>query len=201
MIRPATPSDVPAISQLMAEAFWDDDAISDYFKGIAQIDLASERAERAAALAPIFARQLEVDYLPNGVVDVAAEGSQILGAALWSLPGASYTSFSDYVRMYGGHAYRMLLRDVQSGELHPEEPHWYLYTLTVSPAAQGKGIGSSLLAHGLQRADDSSRPVYLEATSVGSQRLYERKGFRLMREIPTSEDERPNEVGMVRPVP
>jgi GNAT superfamily N-acetyltransferase len=32
------------------------------------------------------------------------------------------------------------------GSLHPEEPHWYLPWIGVRPEAQGRGVGSALLA-------------------------------------------------------
>lgn len=50
--------------------------------------------------------------------------------------------------------------------------------LTVVPAAQGRRVGSRLLAHGLERAGDM--PVALESTTPGSRRLYERCGFELV---------------------
>lgn len=199
MIRSAEFSDIPVIAELMATAFWDDDAFRRYFKGFAGVDRAVGAEERRQALAPIFARQLEVEYVPEGVVDVFEDDGEILGAASWNSPfeGGGF-NFGSYVRMYGAHSFRMAIRDAYSKRYHPAEPHWYLYTIVVSPDAQGRGIGSQLLGHGLQRADDSGHGVYLEATTPGSQRLYERLGFEVKAEIPTP-DAWANEVGMFRP--
>ncbi|MEF2552543.1 GNAT family N-acetyltransferase [Aurantimonas sp. A2-1-M11] len=61
--------------------------------------------------------------------------------------------------------------------LHPHEPHWYLPFIGVRAAAQGRGIGATLLAHGLARADRDGLPAYLEATSRRSVPLYRRFGF------------------------
>jgi ribosomal protein S18 acetylase RimI-like enzyme len=63
------------------------------------------------------------------------------------------------------------------GSLHPEEPHWYLPWIGVRPEAQGKGVGSALLARGLARADADGLPAYLEATSRRNAALYARYGF------------------------
>jgi ribosomal protein S18 acetylase RimI-like enzyme len=40
---------------------------------------------------------------------------------------------------------------------------------------QGLGLGARLLAHGHQRLHE--RPAYVEATSPGSRRLYQRHGY------------------------
>ncbi|MEJ5996748.1 GNAT family N-acetyltransferase [Corynebacterium sp. H130] len=182
----------------MAEAFWDDDAFRRYFKGFGALDRATSEAERVSALAPIFHKQLEVDYCPEGVVDVIESDGEIVGAACWSRPWeGAWFDFRSYIDQYGAHCFRMARRDAYSLKFHPADPHWYLYTLAVSPKAQGQGIGSKLLQHGLSRADETGHATYLEATTQGSQRLYERFGFVVKSEIPTR-DPWVNEVGMVR---
>ena len=65
----------------------------------------------------------------------------------------------------------------QMGANHPHAPHWYLPLIGVEPTRQGRGVGSTLLAHALRRCDDDQLPAYLEATSTGSRALYERHGF------------------------
>ena len=45
------------------------------------------------------------------------------------------------------------------------------------PAAQGRGLGSALMAPVLERADRAGHPAYLEATSARNKALYERHGF------------------------
>ena len=66
---------------------------------------------------------------------------------------------------------------------HPHEAHWYLAMIGVDPAYQGRGLGGALLNHGLAISDKSGLPSYLEATSVGNRRLYERHGFVVVNEI------------------
>ena len=65
----------------------------------------------------------------------------------------------------------------EMGRYHPREPHWYLPLIGVDPAHQGRGLGSTLLRHALRVCDRERKPAYLEATSDGSRRLYEREGF------------------------
>jgi ribosomal protein S18 acetylase RimI-like enzyme len=71
----------------------------------------------------------------------------------------------------------------QMAAFHPHEPHWYLPLIGVDPAYQGRGLGSVLMAHGLTVSDKAGLPAYLEATSEGSRRLYERHGFVTLGEI------------------
>lgn len=59
----------------------------------------------------------------------------------------------------------------------PTGPHWYFRDLVVSPRMQGAGLGSTLLSHRLAVVDQDPLPVFLESTSPGSRRLYERFGF------------------------
>ena len=68
----------------------------------------------------------------------------------------------------------------QMDRYHPAEPHWYLPMIGVDPAHQRKGFGSALLAHGLARCDREDKLAYLESTSPGSVRLYQRLGFELL---------------------
>jgi GNAT superfamily N-acetyltransferase len=69
------------------------------------------------------------------------------------------------------------------GAHHPAEPHWYLPVTGVDPFVQGRGLGSTLLAHALRSCDREHLPAYLEASTLRSRRLYERHGFEAVGEI------------------
>jgi GNAT superfamily N-acetyltransferase len=47
----------------------------------------------------------------------------------------------------------------------------------VTPEAQGRGVGSGMLEHALDRCEREGIPAYLDATSERSKELYERHGF------------------------
>jgi GNAT superfamily N-acetyltransferase len=68
-------------------------------------------------------------------------------------------------------------------EWHPKEPHWYLPILAVEPLAQGKGLGSALMRHALEVADDAGVPAYLESSNPRNIPLYLRHGFEVLGEI------------------
>ncbi len=57
---------------------------------------------------------------------------------------------------------------VQMTEVHPTTEHWYLPVTGVDPAAQGRGLGSTVLRYGLSLADRDGAPAYLEASSQRS---------------------------------
>ncbi len=60
---------------------------------------------------------------------------------------------------------------------HPTEPYWYLPMIGVDPSLQGKGFGSLLLTHALERCDRDRKLAYLESSNSKNLPLYERLGF------------------------
>jgi ribosomal protein S18 acetylase RimI-like enzyme len=67
--------------------------------------------------------------------------------------------------------------------LHPHEPHAHLAFLGVATAAQGRGVGSSILKQTLAPLDVSGTLGYLETTTERNVALYERHGFVVSGEI------------------
>ncbi len=61
------------------------------------------------------------------------------------------------------------------------QPHWYLFMLGVSPAYQRTGIGSLLLQPIIKQADKEGLPCYLETSTEGGVRFYQRLGFEVVR--------------------
>jgi ribosomal protein S18 acetylase RimI-like enzyme len=61
--------------------------------------------------------------------------------------------------------------------------HWYLQTLGVEPAHQGKGYGSLLMEYMLEKIDTTNPlPVFLETSTEINVKFYKRFGFEVMRE-------------------
>jgi ribosomal protein S18 acetylase RimI-like enzyme len=137
------------------------------------------------------------DTLRHGEVHVSAG---LEGACCWLPPGIGLPTFAREVRSgmlglalgFGWAGFQRLVDfDHVQRRLHQQYaigPHWFLATIGVDPAHQGRGIGSALMAPVLARADEQRAPCYLETHTVDNVRLYERHGFRVMEHIenPTS---------------
>ena len=79
---------------------------------------------------------------------------------------------------------------------HPTEPHWYLPLIGVDPAKQGRGYGSALLRHALERIDRDKRSAYLESTNPANIPLYQRHGFEVVGTIQVEDS--PSLIPMIR---
>lgn len=67
---------------------------------------------------------------------------------------------------------------------HPgSPPHWYLSLLATDPDAQGRGLGSAVLAPVLERCDREGAGAYLETSKQRNVELYTRRGFRVSGEF------------------
>jgi ribosomal protein S18 acetylase RimI-like enzyme len=71
----------------------------------------------------------------------------------------------------------------QMSEAHPHEPHWHLAFIGVDPVWHGQGIGAALLRYALEKIDDKRLHAYLESSNPRNIPLYERHGFKVIREI------------------
>ncbi|MCX4533306.1 GNAT family N-acetyltransferase [Streptomyces sp. NBC_00841] len=102
---------------------------------------------------------------------------------------------------YDEHRVRQRLRDIFAPEhtsvvvadgmfagcvtLRPVESGWWLENFYLSPALQGRGIGTAVLRGLLERADAAGVDVRLDVLQGSTARqLYERHGFTLEREDP-----------------
>jgi ribosomal protein S18 acetylase RimI-like enzyme len=65
----------------------------------------------------------------------------------------------------------------------PKPPHWYLATLGTDPAAQGRGLGTAVLAPVLEECDRDGVGAYLESSNESNLDYYSRFGFRVTEEV------------------
>jgi GNAT superfamily N-acetyltransferase len=171
--RKAAPTEAAAVGSALAAAFHDDPV----FGWIWPDD--SGRGPCVRAFFDVVVDALAVHD------DTWTTEAGITGAALWVPHGSAPMSderaeqfVGELVAIAGPRADRALALVAAMDEQHPQEPHEYLWFVGVVPAAQGRGIGSTLMAPVLARADREGRPAYLEATSARNKTLYERHGFR-----------------------
>ena len=176
----ASPADVAEAAQVVAEAFRDDPVLHGLVPG--------ER-DRLRRLQLLMRATLATGPLHTGAIDLARlePTGPIVGVAAWEAPrgtggpvpwGARVRALPLMLRAVGlRHLSEVRRTSATFAAARPDEPHWYLDDIVVADAAQGRGVGSALLRHGLARVDGSGSPAYLEATSDDSRRLYERFGF------------------------
>jgi GNAT superfamily N-acetyltransferase len=143
---------------------------------------------------PARRRDVLARYFDYSMTESAAAGRLLVwpdppvAAAVWSLPQDAANAQwlaekkAEFVRealgSRGAEAYHRII-----GFMAPraasviEETAWYLSIVGVSPAAQGRGIGASILAPTLAEADAAGVTCYLETFDRRNPAFYERLGF------------------------
>lgn len=180
-VRRATEADTQQVATTLGRAFAGDPVMA---------WVAAPGEERYARTGPkAFGTVLRTTYMPKAEVYTTVDGR---AAVIWVPPDKWKAPVSDtfrllpaYLRLSGARLPRLLkvVTAMEKRHAKAEEPHWYIPFIGTDPAAQGKGLGSALLAHVLARADAEGRPAYLEATSPRNQLLYHRHGFEPLDEL------------------
>lgn len=130
-------------------------------------------------------------YIARGWAVAAADGSC---ATLWSRPGTMAASMNIMEqlgmlpRILRTCTFRGLPRVLKVMDTveknHPKSPdHFYLFMIGVHGDYQGQGLGSTILAKTLETVDAAKMPAYLESSSPKNLPLYERHGFKIMKEL------------------
>lgn len=177
-IRPATIDEARRCAGVVAAALLHDPV------GVRAVRSTHDRLRRMTSL---YEAELRLGAFLHGLVDVAVVDDEIVGVAAWVEPNPSRDMLAimrqvpRYVHAIGpAHALSAVLVRRARRRARPDRPHWLLADVAVVDRARGLGIGGALIEHGLARIDG---PAYLEATTAGSQRLYERHGFTLRSRI------------------
>lgn len=165
-------------------------------------------ARRRRALRPFFAATVR-DAMRFGVVRAAWLGSQVLAVAVWLPPGAfpwsarrKLSAMPYFLRVLAADPrhFPMFMRYGANAErAHPADRHWYLVVAGVHPHVQRQGLGSRLMRHELDAADNDGTPVYLETADRANIAYYERFGFVVVDEALELVPGGPTHVGMRRP--
>lgn len=170
-MRAITPADVRTVANVITDAFATDPFWHWLFPDVDQ-----------SAIVSSWIRQLRIFYLPKGHSYVSDD---LTGAALWSPPGnwqmrplQQLRLAPSYVRLLGLRRLSDANRGFAAIERgHPDEPHWYLSVLAVSPSRQRSGIGRSLVEPMLERAERDGVVTSLETFRQENVPYYERFGF------------------------
>jgi ribosomal protein S18 acetylase RimI-like enzyme len=146
-------------SRLLAAAFADDPFIGHFF---------AHPRRRGLAFAPFFRAVLHELAGAGGVFALEAEEA-LAGVAAWAPPGGAPARRSSgllarlaalQVRALFPRAAPGLRAGFEAlGASHPPVPHWYLAFVGIDPLRQRRGLGRTILAPVLARADDESVPA------------------------------------------
>ncbi|HEV7937167.1 MAG TPA: GNAT family N-acetyltransferase [Solirubrobacteraceae bacterium] len=176
-MRPAAVEDVARLKTVLAEAFYDDPVFS---------WLMPEDSKRHAHLRRYFGIDLGHFALPHGRVWTTDD---LMGAAL-TLPPGKWRVPPRTTLLHGSAFGVRLPRAARMGATmewrHARElrgPHYYVRDIGVHPDMQGRGLGSALMRPTLDRCDREGMRAYIEASSERSAVLYERLGFRHVKEL------------------
>lgn len=176
-LRKAAPGDVGTLAAVLARAFYDDPPF---------VWLLPAPGTRLARLTLLFTALAGIEALPYGGVDLAREGADIAGGAVWLPPGRREAGPARKARAAPLHWRAVAGAEIRAARMghalsraRPAAPHWYLKAVAVDPARQGRGVASRLLRSRLERCDRSGMPAYLEASKPEGIGVYERFGFRV----------------------
>ncbi len=176
-MRPARAEDTGRLKTVLAEAFIDDPVFG---------WLMPKDGKRLAQLRRYFGLDLAHYALPHGLVwttNDLAGASLTLPPGKWRVPPRTTmlhgTAFGFHVPRAARMGATMEWR--HGREIHG--PHYYVRDIGVHPDSQGRGLGSALMAPTLERCDRERVPAYIEASSERSAALYERLGFKHVKEL------------------
>lgn len=169
-------------AQLLGRSFVDDPVTVAVYPGLSS-------TRRIAALTVDFEAEVKL-CMHRGCPFIATAEGKVLGASLVYPPGGYpfrlidqwYLLLSSIIGngFFNIRAWMKWLDEVDKH--HPKTPHYYLEYLGVEPCHQGKGLGSALLQHLLNLADDQQAGCYLENANPRNTSFYQRFGFQVMEE-------------------
>ncbi|GAA4554005.1 GNAT family N-acetyltransferase [Amycolatopsis samaneae] len=163
--RPAEPSEVDTLVEVLTAAFHDDPVDRWIFPD-------PGRRRRAH---PTFYAVLAEAAFAGGRIDVSDD---LAALVLW-LPGGDEGLLDGFAALEESEQDRLEAVFALLGEHIPARPgYWQAQFAAVRPDRQRQGLGGGLFRYGLDRHDAAGSPTYLVASSPGSARLYRRLGYR-----------------------
>lgn len=176
-VAPATPADLTATADVLADAFTDDPVTGAVVGGPAADRRRRTRHLFLGLLGPAIA---------DGTVDVARRAGEpdVLGVAIWEAPGSTTGllrlagQLPSFWRACGPTGLWRAARAKQTlARSRPRRAHWYLAEIGVAATARGAGVGRALLESRLAQVDADDAAAYLESSTERNRRLYRRHGF------------------------
>jgi GNAT superfamily N-acetyltransferase len=170
----AGPADVPGLAVTFAAAFADDammrwpmpDATPAVLRELFRVILTP--CAELGALWKIDGCDGGATWLPPEVAERFTEIDRATWPAITPLTGDGGIRYAAFWNWLDAHV--------------PDEPCWLLDAVAVAPPAQGRGLGRTLVMHGLELARADRCPAFLETGNPRNVPFYESLGFQIVGE-------------------
>ncbi|TKA57297.1 hypothetical protein B0A49_11920, partial [Cryomyces minteri] len=202
--HPLDPSDIPAVADICATAMHDDELFTFlcphrdlYPSSFRQHFVTSLKKRYHTPDTHVFVAKTGGTVVGYAVWSRERRGEVGVGLGGWEFRGwnsyielsllAIEEKYTSFLHLDSSLSYKNLALYNAHLQKQHEDPVadvpecWSLEALAVVPAFQRHGIGSQLLAWGMQQAREEKVPVTLEASQAGLG-LYEKLGFEVVRE-------------------
>lgn len=175
LVRPATEQDETHAVRTLADAFAD-------YAFTRHVVAAEGHAERVRRFQELFLTRVGLPYGRVWVTD------DVRAVAVWTTPerdpAPGFAEVGPLIQELAGERAAAFAAAERALEPHrPREPTWFLATVGVDPRAQGRGLGRAVLGAGIDAADRSGHPAFLETSSERNVEFYERLGFTVTAEV------------------
>ena len=176
-ISPLQPTQLDQAARTVVNAFIDYPMFTCYFR---------DAAQRSRKLTWYLRNALKVAMRYGEVLATA----DLAGVIFTLLPG--HTTITDWEYLRCGYATAPLVLGVDDfarsqvgenavnkahAELMQDQPHYYLWGLTVDPLHKAQGYGKAMLAQLIEKAQASQLPIYLETHTEKNVAYYQNLGF------------------------
>ncbi|KAH7384687.1 acyl-CoA N-acyltransferase [Pyrenochaeta sp. MPI-SDFR-AT-0127] len=188
VVLPAVVKDISAVYDAYFAAFKNSPVTRAFFPSATQEDLTNPESEfRKGHTAHIF-QYWQESSTQYTLKCVDSETGQIVGMALWDV----YLTPSDWKK---GEITWLQGKERERAEAlvsplwNAREKMWlnqkylYCHVIAVHPSFQRRGIGELLFRYGIDIAQETGLPIYIES-SKEAERLYEKMGSRRLKERP-----------------
>ena len=179
LVRPAFTRDRERILDVACAAFVTEPAFAHFF------------ADAYDAHARVFLGFLLDLRIAGGLAWVEEVDDVVVAVSMWDPPGGVRLDAAHQEALWRAAAdqfgpmieARLDAYDAAVHDLAPPGDHYYLGVIASDPEARGRGHGAAVLRPGLEAADESGLPTYLETGTEGNVGFYTRFGFGVSHEL------------------
>jgi GNAT superfamily N-acetyltransferase len=181
-VQPTTRHSYRQAAQVLGRAFADEPVSVEVLKKFTP-------EKRIQALTNDFSDEILLCIRKGCPVQVNGNGTVVAAAVIYP-PGAyplpGFHQWMLLVKSYvknGFYDIRGWMKWLEEADkMHPSEPHYYLEYVGVEPEHQRKGLGTAIVQHMVDKADELNVGCYLENANPYNLPFYQRFGFQVISE-------------------